>query len=236
MLSVENCELRYGPIQAVRGIDLRVAQAQIVAVIGANGAGKSSLLKAIIGLEPMHQGRVNFKGKDISQVPVHKRVSLGITLSPEGRGVFPDQTVMQNLMLGAFSKRYEREELDQILAAQFALFPRLKERANQYAGTLSGGEQQMLAISRALMSSPSLLLLDEPSLGLAPLIVAEILETLRRLREGGLTIVLVEQMAQQALRLADYAYVLDRGRVLISGAGNTLLKNAEVRAAYLGGH
>jgi branched-chain amino acid transport system ATP-binding protein len=236
MLRLENVGVRYGAIQAVDGVSLEIPKGQIVTIIGANGAGKSSLLKAIAGLEPLSSGSVRFEGQEIGQVAAYARVPMGIALSPEGRGVFSDQTVLDNLLLGAFSQRYGPQQLQHKLDEQFRVFPRLHERQSQFAGTLSGGEQQMLAIARALMSSPRLLLLDEPSLGLAPLITAEILQKIRALRDEGLTIVLVEQMANQALRIANHAYVLDKGRVVLQGPGELLRRDPQVRATYLGGH
>ena len=178
-------------------MSLEVRAGEVVTIIGANGAGKSTLLKSIVGLEPVAEGRVLVDGKDCTHVPAHQRVGLGVALSPEGRGVFPDQTVRENLMLGAYSRRNDKAFVERAIEREFARFPRLKERAHQLSGTLSGGEQQMLAIARALMSEPRLLLLDEPSLGLAPLIIKDIFDAIRQLRSSGLTILLVEQMAKQ---------------------------------------
>ena len=236
MLRLESVEIFYGAIQAVRGVSLEVRAGEVVAIIGANGAGKSTLLKGIAGLESMRTGRVFIDGQDATTIPPHKRVSLGIALSPEGRGVFPDQTVYDNLLLGAYQKKYDDSTLAKKVSEAFELFPRLEERAQQLAGTLSGGEQQMLAMARALMSEPRLLLLDEPSLGLAPLIIRDIFRTIATLRQRGLTILLVEQMATQALAAADRAYVLETGRITLEGSGTELLNNAQVRAAYLGAH
>lgn len=236
MLKLESVELSYGAIKAVKGVTLEVKAGEVVTIIGANGAGKSTLLKGIVGLEPLVGGRMLFEGQDCTHVPAHKRVGLGIALSPEGRGVFPDQTVRENLMLGAYLFRSETSRVERLIEREFKRFPRLLERQDQMAGTLSGGEQQMLAISRALMSEPKLLLLDEPSLGLAPLIIVEIFQSIRALRESGLTILLVEQMANQALAVADRAYVLETGHVMVEGTGAELLKNPAVRAAYLGTH
>jgi branched-chain amino acid transport system ATP-binding protein len=207
-----------------------------VTIIGANGAGKSTLLKSIVGLEPVAGGRISFDGQDITKTPAHRRTGMGVALSPEGRGVFSDQSVRDNLLLGAYSKKSDSARTEQKIEQFFELFPRLKERQEQFAGTLSGGEQQMLAIARALMSEPKLLLLDEPSLGLAPLIIRDIFNTIRALRETGLTILLVEQMANQALGVADRAYVLETGSVTLQGKGSDLLKDPKVRAAYLGTH
>ncbi len=236
MLKLESVELSYGAIQAVKGVSLSVKEGEVVTIIGANGAGKSTLLKGIVGLEPVSAGKVFINGEDCTHVPPHQRVGLGVALSPEGRGVFADQTVYENLLLGAYAIRADEDRVQQLIEREYKRFPRLKERANQMSGTLSGGEQQMLAISRALMSEPKLLLLDEPSLGLAPLIIVDIFRSIRALRDSGLTILLVEQMANQALAVADRAYVLETGKITIEGTGAQLLKNPAVRAAYLGSH
>jgi branched-chain amino acid transport system ATP-binding protein len=236
MLKLESVEIFYGAIQAVRGVSLEVRAGEVVAIIGANGAGKSTLLKGIAGLEALRSGRVLIDAKDVSSVPAHKRVGLGVALSPEGRGVFPDQSIFDNLLLGAYQKKYDQTALSEKLNQAFKLFPRLRERQDQLAGTLSGGEQQMLAMARAMMSEPRLLLLDEPSLGLAPLIILDIFRVIATMRELGLTILLVEQMATQALAAADRAYVLETGRITLEGSGTELLNNAQVRAAYLGAH
>jgi branched-chain amino acid transport system ATP-binding protein len=236
MLKLESIEVSYGAIRAVRDVSIEVPAGEVVAIIGANGAGKSTLLKSIVGLEPVADGRIFFEGKDITSVPSHKRTPLGVALSPEGRGVFPDQSVRDNLLLGAYARKDSPGDIGARIERFYELFPRLRERQDQNAGTLSGGEQQMLAIARALMSEPKLLLLDEPSLGLAPLIIQDIFRTIRSLREMGLTILLVEQMANQALAAADHAYVLETGRVTHRGKGSDLLKDPKVRAAYLGTH
>ena len=236
MLKLESVCIAYGAIEAVKGVDLEVRAGEVVTIIGANGAGKSTLLKGIAGLERPKGGRVFIDGADCTDVPAHRRVALGVALSPEGRGVFPDQTVRDNLLLGAYTRGARNPAVQDALQREFARFPRLKEREHQMAGTLSGGEQQMLAMARALMSDPRLLLLDEPSLGLAPLIIADIFRTIRSLRDSGLTILLVEQMARQALAVADRAYVLETGRVTAQGSGNELLNDPKVRAAYLGSH
>jgi branched-chain amino acid transport system ATP-binding protein len=236
MLKLESVRIAYGAIEAVKGVDLEVRAGEVVTIIGANGAGKSTLLKGIAGLEKVAGGRVVIDGKDCTDVPAHRRVGLGVALSPEGRGVFPDQTVRDNLLLGAFTKGARDPAVEPSLQREFKRFPRLKEREHQLAGTLSGGEQQMLAMARALMSQPRLLLLDEPSLGLAPLIISDIFRTIRSLRESGLTILLVEQMANQALAVADRAYVLETGRITAQGSGRELLNDPKVRAAYLGSH
>ncbi|WP_396440242.1 ABC transporter ATP-binding protein [Limnohabitans sp.] len=236
MLKLESVELSYGAIHAVKGVSLEVNVGEVVTIIGANGAGKSTLLKGIVGLEPLAAGKVLINGVDITHVPSHQRVGLGVALSPEGRGVFADQTVYENLLLGAYSIKEDRDRVQRLVELEYERFPRLRERANQLSGTLSGGEQQMLAISRALMSEPKLLLLDEPSLGLAPLIIVDIFKSIRALRDAGLTILLVEQMANQALAVADRAYVLETGRIILEGTGAQLLKDPAVRAAYLGSH
>ncbi len=234
MLSIETLKLTYGPIVAVRDVSLRVEAGEIVAIVGSNGAGKSTLLKGIAGLMLPSAGRIAFEAKDISRLPAHLRVAGGIALSPEGRRVFADQSVRDNLVLGAYARRLDPDALEAEIEAQFVLFPRLRQRRDQLAMTLSGGEQQMLAIARALMASPRLLLLDEPSLGLAPMVVREIVDIVRRLRERGITILLVEQMANLALAIADRGYVLETGRVSLSGTGRELLRDPQVRAAYLG--
>lgn len=236
MLKLDSVRITYGAIEAVKGVSLAVDAGEVVAIIGANGAGKSTLLKGIVGLEPLAEGRVLIDGMDCSALPAHRRVKHGVALSPEGRGVFPDQTVRDNLLLGGYARRDGGAGVEAALRREFARFPRLEERQQQLAGTLSGGEQQMLAIARALMSEPRLLLLDEPSLGLAPLIIVEIFRTIRQLRESGLTILLVEQMANQALAIADRAYVLETGRITARGSGRELLNDPKVRAAYLGAH
>ena len=236
MLKLESVNVSYGAIQAVRDVSIEVPRGEVVTIIGANGAGKSTLLKSIVGLEPVGEGRVMFDGQNITSTPAHRRTGMGVALSPEGRGVFSDQSVRDNLLLGAYSRNDDASRTEQKIEKFFALFPRLKERQEQSAGTLSGGEQQMLAIARALMSEPKLLLLDEPSLGLAPLIIRDIFNTIRTLREIGLTILLVEQMANQALGVADRAYVLETGRITLEGKGCELLNDPKVRAAYLGAH
>jgi branched-chain amino acid transport system ATP-binding protein len=236
LLQVEGLEVRYGAIEALKGISLEVRAGEVVTIIGGNGAGKSTLMKTISGLENAAAGRVLFEGKDITRLPGHQRVPLGIAQSPEGRQVFPDQTVRDNLMLGAYHRDAGAAEIGADIEAQFATFPRLRERQHQMAGTMSGGEQQMLAIARALMSRPKLLLLDEPSLGLAPLVVTEIFGVIRSLKAHGVTILLVEQMANQALAVAERAYVLETGRITIQGRGADLRRDPKVRAAYLGEH
>jgi len=234
MLTVKDLKVDYGAIDALKGISLEVSKGEVVTIIGGNGAGKSTLMKAISGLEPTAGGEIRFEGADITRMPAHHRVPLGIAQSPEGRQVFPDQSVRDNLMLGAYHRNARPEDLDTEIEEQFKIFPRLKERQDQPAGTMSGGEQQMLAMSRALMSKPKLLLLDEPSLGLAPLIVKDIFRVILAVKERGMTILLVEQMANQALGVADRGYVLETGRITMSGSGRELLANPKIREAYLG--
>ena len=236
MLKLESVKVAYGAIQAVKGVSLEVHAGEVVAIIGANGAGKSTLLKSIVGLEPVAEGCVFLDGKDCTNLPAHQRVGMGVAMAPEGRGVFADQTVRENLMLGAYSRKQSGALLETAIEREFQRFPRLRERQNQLSGTLSGGEQQMLAIARSLMSNPRLLLLDEPSLGLAPLIIRDIFNAIRQLRQSGLTILLVEQMAKQALGVADRAYVLETGYITLQGSGRDLLDNPKVKAAYLGTH
>ena len=236
MLKLESVKVAYGAIQAVKGVSLEVRKGEVVTIIGANGAGKSTLLKSICGLEPVSGGRILIDGKDAASIRAHQRVGLGVAMSPEGRGVFADQTVRENLMLGGYSRRNDLAAMQAAIEREFKRFPRLRERQDQLSGTLSGGEQQMLAISRALMSEPRLLLLDEPSLGLAPLIIKDIFNAIRQLRESGLTILLVEQMAKQALGVADRAYVLETGHITLEGSGRELLNDPKVKAAYLGAH
>jgi branched-chain amino acid transport system ATP-binding protein len=236
MLKLESVSISYGAIEATRQVSIEVAEGEVVTIIGANGAGKSSLLKGIVGLEPVASGKIVVNGQDITAMAAHKRLGVGLALSPEGRGVFSDQSVRDNLLLGRYSRARNAAEENESIEYGYTLFPRLRERQEQLAGTLSGGEQQMLAIARALMSKPRLLLLDEPSLGLAPLIIQDIFRTIKALRETGLTILLVEQMANQALAVADRAYVLENGRITLQGTGKELLNNPQIRASYLGAH
>lgn len=235
MLKIENVKVVYGPNQAVRGVSIHVQAGEIITIIGANGAGKSTLMRAIAGLERVAEGVIRFENSEITTLQPYLRTQLGLVLSPEGRGVFPDQSVLDNLLLGAYTVRKREDAVRTAMERNFALFPILRERREQLAGTLSGGEQQMLAIARALMSQPKLLLLDEPSLGLAPLITMEIFRAIRRLRDEGLTVLLVEQMANQALAVCDRGYVLELGSIVLEGPGNDLLRNPRVKAAYLGG-
>jgi len=234
LLEVRGVETYYGKIAALKGVDFTVERGEIVTMIGANGAGKSTLMMTICGTPQARSGRIIYEGTDITTMPTHEIMRLGIAQSPEGRRIFPRMTVMENLQMGAalVDPKYFEDDLQRV----FTLFPRLKERMAQRGGTLSGGEQQMLAIARALMSRPKLLLLDEPSLGLAPLIVKQIFEAIRELNEKeGLTVFLVEQNAFHALKLAHRGYVMVNGNITMSGTGRELLKREEVRAAYLEG-
>ncbi len=236
MLTISRVHTFYGHIEALKGIDMEIRQGEIVTLIGANGAGKSTLLMTICGTPRARSGRIIFEGKDIAQSPTYEIMRLGIAQSPEGRRIFPRMSVLENLRMGAITA--DAQYFDQDLERVFTIFPRLKERANQRGGTLSGGEQQMLAIARALMSRPRLLLLDEPSLGLAPIIVRQIFSTIKEInQQQGMTVFLVEQNANHALKLAHRGYVMVNGVITLSGTGQELLSNAEVRAAYLeGGH
>ncbi|MBX3502909.1 MAG: ABC transporter ATP-binding protein [Alphaproteobacteria bacterium] len=235
MLRVEGVETFYGAIQALRGVDIEVRRGEIVTLIGANGAGKSTLLMTICGAPRARAGRIRFEERDIIGLPTHEIVRAGVAQVPEGRRIFARMSVYENLQMGATFA--DPAHFAQDIERVFALFPRLKERREQRGGTLSGGEQQMLAIGRALMSRPRLLLLDEPSLGLAPLIVKQIFDTIGSIaRQEDVTVFLVEQNAHRALNLADRGYVMVNGRITLSGAGRDLLANDEVRAAYLGGH
>ena len=233
-LTVENLDVFYGAVHALKGLSLHADAGEIVTLIGANGAGKTTLLRSISGLVPARTGRVSFEGRDITRLPAHEIVGLGISQSPEGRMVFANLSVEDNLELGAYRRR-DREAITEDRDRIYVLFPRLLERRKQLSGTLSGGEQQMLAIGRALMSRPRLLLLDEPSLGLAPLLVREIFKTIREINAGGTTVLLVEQNAHMALSIAARGYVLETGHVRLEDLAANLLKNDEVRSAYLGG-
>jgi branched-chain amino acid transport system ATP-binding protein len=233
LLKLQNVHTYYGAIQALDGVSVLVNQGEIVTLIGANGAGKTTLLMTVCGSPRASQGSIEFQGEDITQCDTHSIMRRGIAISPEGRRVFPDLTVTENLQMGAFF--LNRHDTEAGLEHVFTLFPRLKERAVQRAGTMSGGEQQMLAIGRALMTRPSLLLLDEPTLGLAPLIINQIFDIIRTIREEGVTVFLVEQNANKALQLADRGYVLENGRVVLADTGANLLSNDDVRKAYLGG-
>jgi branched-chain amino acid transport system ATP-binding protein len=233
MLAVENLDLYYGDAQALEGVSLEVPAGEIVAIVGANGAGKSSLIRTIAGIERARAGRIVFKGRDITRLPPHAICDLGIGQVAEGRQVFPSLSVEENLQMGALLPRARaraRSALDEV----YAMFSKLAERRTQIAGTLSGGEQQMLAIGRCLMGQPELIMFDEPSLGLAPLVVQEVLHTIRTLNQRGLTILLVEQNVAVSLKISQRAYVLENGRVVMSGSGEELLHNDRVRQAYLG--
>ncbi|MCG6951261.1 MAG: ABC transporter ATP-binding protein [Betaproteobacteria bacterium] len=234
MLRVENLHAGYGHIEALHGVDVEVAEGEIVALIGANGAGKSTLLMSICGNPRARQGRIEFLGEDITRLPTHAIVRRGLAQSPEGRRIFPFMTVLENLQMGAVTTQVQH--FDEDLERVFTLYPILRERRQQRAGTLSGGEQQMLAIGRALMSRPRLLLLDEPSLGLAPLLVRQIFSVIREINERDrVTVFLVEQNAYHALRLAHRGYVMANGKIVLSGEGRELLENEEIRKAYLEG-
>jgi branched-chain amino acid transport system ATP-binding protein len=233
LLQITGLEVRYGGIRAVKGIDLEVGEGEVVCLIGANGAGKSTSLRALTGLVPVASGTIRYAGRDITGMPLHRRARLGMALVPEGRGVFPRLTVAENLSMGAYA-RTDGAGVAQDLERVYGLFPRLQERAGQGAGTLSGGEQQMLAIGRALMSRPRLLLLDEPSMGLAPLAVQTIFETIRLIAGQGTTLLLVEQNARLALEASHRGYVLEGGRIVHQGDAADLLASPKVRAAYLG--
>lgn len=232
ILEIRDLQVHYGGIEAVRGISLDVPEGEIVTLIGANGAGKSSTLRAIAGLVKPSAGKISFLDEDITGMDSSLIVSKGITLVPEGRRIFPDMTVLENLKIGAYLRK---DDLTEDLNWVFDLFPRLKERSWQAGGTLSGGEQQMLAMGRALMSKPKLLMLDEPSMGLAPILVEQIFDIIRELHAAGTTILLVEQNAQAALSVADRAYVLETGKISLTGTGAELMASDAVRKAYLGG-
>lgn len=235
LLEVEDLAVSYGHVEAVKGISFAVEAGEICALLGANGAGKTTTLRALSGLLPVRRGTIRYNGVDISRAPAHRIVQMGIAHAPEGRRVFPTLTVEENLKLGGFVHRRQPGVQSAAMADVFELFPRLKERRRQLAGTLSGGEQQMLAIGRALMARPKLLLLDEPSLGLAPLLVKEIFRTITAINAQGVTVLLVEQNARQALRIAHRAHVIETGRIALSGAAGDLRQNPQVQQAYLGG-
>lgn len=232
MLELKGIHAGYGEFRVLHDVNMRVEKGEIVALIGPNGAGKTTTLRTVLGMTTLYEGKVLFKGEDITKVPTHKRVERGIAMVPEGRGIFTPLTVYENLLAGAYTKRAE-ERLQDSLEFVFTLFPRLKERKNQIAGTLSGGEAQMLAIARALMSRPELLLLDEPSLGLAPKIVLEVFDVIKKLREEGVTILIVEQHVKNSLETADRAYVMETGRIVLEGEAKSLLKDERLKKAYL---
>ena len=235
LLELDDVHVHYGKVEALKGVSCTVAEGEVVTLIGANGAGKTTTLKTISGVVPMSSGRIVFDGRDISGVPPHQRVEMGICQAPEGRGIFPGMTVTENLEMGAYARRGGRKAYHSDLQRVFELFPRLRERQRQAGGTLSGGEQQMLAIGRALMAAPKVLLLDEPSMGLAPKLVTQIFEIIREINAQGTTILVVEQNAAQALQRAHRAYVLETGRVVKTDSADKLLADASVREAYLGG-
>ena len=233
MLEIKDLKVSYGMIQAIKGISFEVNKGEVIALIGANGAGKTTILHTITGLLNADSGSVTYEGKDITRMPGHKIVSMGIAHVPEGRRVFANMTVLQNLKLGAYTRK-DKAEIAETLEMVYTRFPRLKERKNQLAGTLSGGEQQMLAMGRALMSHPKIILMDEPSMGLSPLYVTEIFDIIRSVNESGTTVLLVEQNAKKALSIANRAYVLETGKIVLSGDAHELMNNDSVKKAYLG--
>lgn len=234
LLRVENLQVSYGLIRAIKGVSFTVEEGEIVSLIGANGAGKTTIMHAVSGLIPKQGGSVIYSGKDVTSIPAHKLVPMGMSHVPEGRRVFGELSVYDNLRLGAFTRK-NKQEIAAKLEEIYDIFPILKERSGQVAGTLSGGEQQMLAFSRALMANPKLILMDEPSMGLSPLYVNTIFDTIKRVNKSGVTVLLVEQNAQKALSIADHAYVLEIGQIVNSGTGAELLKDDSIRKAYLGG-
>ena len=233
MLEVKDLEVYYGMIQAIKRISFQVEEGEIIALIGANGAGKTTTLHTVTGLLPAKKGSVLFEGKDITKVPGHKIVSMGMAHVPEGRRIFAQLSVLQNLRMGAYTRK-DKEEIEETLKMVYRRFPRLEERSNQIAGTLSGGEQQMLAMGRALMSHPKIILMDEPSMGLSPIFVNEIFDIIKEVSKGGTTVLLVEQNAKKALSIADRAYVLETGRIVLEGAADVLMNDDSVKKAYLG--
>ena len=233
MLEIKDLEVYYGMIQAIKGVSFDVNEGEVIALIGANGAGKTTILHTITGLINAKKGSVWFEGKDITKVPAHKIVSMGMAHVPEGRRVFANLTVLQNLKMGAYTRK-DKTEIDQTLDTIYKRIPRLMERQNQLAGTLSGGEQQMLAMGRALMSHPKIILMDEPSMGLSPIFVNEIFDIIKSVSASGTTVLLVEQNAKKALSIADRAYVLETGKIVLSGQASDLLNNDSIKKAYLG--
>ena len=233
MLKINNLHVSYGGINALRGISMDVEDGKIVTLIGANGAGKSTTLRTISGLVKASEGSILWNDEDILGKPIDQTIASGIALVPEGRRVFADLTVLENLRIGAYL-RNDKEQIEKDIQWVYSLFPRLEERHWQYAGTLSGGEQQMLAVGRALMSKPKLIMMDEPSLGLAPIVVQDIFKIIREINKQGVTVLLIEQNANMALKVADYAYVLETGEITIQGTGEEVLNNPQVREAYLG--
>ena len=234
LLEVKNLEVNYGVIRALKGISFEVNEGEIVTLIGANGAGKSTTMQSVVGLIPKAAGTASFDGKDITHTPCHKIVHLGMTQVPEGRRIFQELTVYENLLMGAFSIK-DKSGFKNDIDAVYERFPRLAERKNQIAGTLSGGEQQMLAMGRAIMSHPKLLMLDEPSMGLSPLLVDQVFEIIKDINKDGTTILLVEQNAGKSLAISDRAYVLENGQIVLSGTGSELMTSDMVKEAYLGG-
>lgn len=235
LLAVKNIFVKYGNIEALKGVSFEVMKGEIISLIGANGAGKSTTLRAISGLLHPYAGEIEFDGKPITKLMPHEIVVRGLLQSPEGRGIFANLTVQENLEMGAYTRKDSKVEITKDMESMFLLFPRIKERLKQQAGTLSGGEQQMLAISRALMGRPKLLLLDEPSLGLAPQIVNTIFSIIKKINQEGTTILLVEQNAHQALKVSHRGYVVETGKIVLSGNARDILTNEKVREAYLGG-
>lgn len=233
MLTIENLQVSYGVINAVKGVSFEVNKGEIIALIGANGAGKTTILHTITGLVPAKSGSVNFEGTELTKTPAHKIVSMGMAHVPEGRRIFQELTVLENLKMGAYTRK-DKKEISDTLEMVYKRFPRLEERKSQIAGTLSGGEQQMLAMGRALMSHPQIILMDEPSMGLSPLYVSEIFDIIREVNEGGTTVLLVEQNAKKALSIANRAYVLETGNIVLSGDAKELMNNDSVKKAYLG--
>ena len=233
MLSIKDLQVYYGAINAIKGISFDVEQGEIIALIGANGAGKTTILHTITGLVQAKRGSVMFGGKDLTKTPAHKIVSMGMAHVPEGRRVFAQLSVLENLMLGAYTRK-DKAEIQESLKHVFKRFPRLEERRGQMAGTLSGGEQQMLAMGRALMSKPSIILMDEPSMGLSPLYVSEIFDIIQEINKSGTTVLLVEQNAKKALSIANRAYVLETGKIVLSGDAHELMNNDSDKKAYLG--
>lgn len=233
MLEIKDIEVYYSMIQAIKGISFEVNEGEVIALIGANGAGKTTTLHTITGLLSPKKGSVIFEGKDITKVPAHKIVSLGIAHVPEGRRVFAELTVYENLKMGAYTRK-DKDEIEKTLEMVYKRFPRLEERKNQLAGTLSGGEQQMLAMGRALMSHPKIIVMDEPSMGLSPILVNEIFDIIQEVSKGGTTVLLVEQNAKKALSIADRAYVLETGRIVLEGDAKVLMNDDSIKKAYLG--
>ncbi|MFB5151781.1 ABC transporter ATP-binding protein [Burkholderia orbicola] len=233
MLKIKGLQVNYGGIQAVKGVDMEVRQGELVTLIGANGAGKTTTMKAITGLKPYSAGDIEYEGKSIKGIPSHELLKRGLAMVPEGRGIFARMSIIENMQMGAYL-RNDNEQIRKDVDRMFGFFPRLKERATQLAGTLSGGEQQMLAMSRAILSKPKLLLLDEPSMGLSPIMVEKIFEVVREISKEGITVLLVEQNARLALQAADRGYVMDSGTVTMEGDAKQMLDDPKVRAAYLG--